>query len=162
MRIESRHDSKHQFMKRSILSYWSFNTHIAYRLNIHAQKFRNSYNSTDKTSIYCEVCKTINFAIINLKIILFSVIHFWCNVFYILIIVIIIRLASFVYSKQFNNCTCNHVFKVRFERKTSFERKIRFSKTETNIKSRMKILQHTVKYRNSDWMYYHIVTYCST
>ena len=35
--------------------------------------------------------------------------------FYILIIIIIIKLTSFVYSKQFNNCTC-YVDKIRSER----------------------------------------------
>ena len=82
MRVEFRQDSKHQLMRRSISSYQSFDTHIAYRLDIHAQELVSSYYWTDRTIIYWEICKTINFAIINLEIILSSVIHLWCHASY--------------------------------------------------------------------------------
>ena len=118
MRIESRQDSKHQFMRRSISSYQSFDTHIAYRLDIHAQKLVSSYYWTDRTIIYWEICKTISFAIISLEILLSSAIHLWCHVSYILITIIIIKLASLVYNKQLNvlnDRTC-YVIRIRFER----------------------------------------------
>ena len=117
MRVEFRQDSKHQLMRRSISSYQSFDTHIAYRLDIHAQELVISYYWTDRTIIYWKICKTISSAVISLEIILSSAIHLWCHVSYILITIIIIRLASLVYSKQLNvlnDWTC-YVIRIRSE-----------------------------------------------
>ena len=81
-----------------------------------------------------KICKLINFAIINLVIQSFLLYIFDVTFleFYILITIIIIRLTSLVYSKQFNSCTC-YVDRIRFERE------IDSTRIWTRSKSRRKL-----------------------